>query len=101
MELFARLVAGLAELPAVSMCPAPADRCPTVAFRISGQPPEQTAAALGDEGICVFAGDYYAYEYFTAMGLRDSGGAVRAGVYHYNTADEVARLLDAVKRLAG
>ncbi|MGE5831198.1 MAG: cysteine desulfurase-like protein [Micromonosporaceae bacterium] len=101
MELFAELVAGLAELPAVSMCPAPADRCPTVAFRIHGQSPGQTAAALGDEGICVFAGDYYAYEYFRAMGLRDSGGAVRASVYHYNTADEVARLLDAVKRLAG
>jgi cysteine desulfurase family protein (TIGR01976 family) len=101
MELFAGLVAGLAELPAVRMCPAPDDRCPTVAFRIDGQPPEQTAAALGDEGICVFAGDYYAFEYFRAMGLRDSGGAVRASVYHYNTADEVARLLDAVKRLAG
>jgi selenocysteine lyase/cysteine desulfurase len=30
------------------------------------------------------------------MGLRDTGGAVRASLYHYNTADEVARLLDAV-----
>ena len=101
MMLFTQLVAGLADLPAVTMCPAPADRCPTVAFRIDGQSPAQTSAALGEQGICVFSGDYYAYEYFRAMGLRDSGGAVRASVYHYNTADEVARLLDAVKRLAG
>jgi selenocysteine lyase/cysteine desulfurase len=34
------------------------------------------------------------------MGLRDTGGAVRASVYHYNTLDEVQRLLDAVKRLS-
>ena len=34
------------------------------------------------------------------MGLRDSGGAVRASIYHYTTAEEVGRLLDAVKRLA-
>ena len=101
MMLFTQLVAGLADLPAVTMCPAPADRCPTVAFRIAGQPPAQTSAALGEQGICVFSGDYYAYEYFRAMGLRDTGGAVRASVYHYNTADEVARLLDGVKRLAG
>ena len=35
------------------------------------------------------------------MGLRDSGGAVRASVYHYNTADEVDRLLAELDRLAG
>ena len=81
-----------------SSCPAPAGRCPTVAFRVADQHPATTADLLGDEGICVFAGDYYAYEYFTRLGLRDSGGAVRAGIYHYTTAEEVDRLLDAVKR---
>ena len=35
------------------------------------------------------------------MGLRGSGGAVRASVYHYNTADEVDRLLAELDRLAG
>jgi selenocysteine lyase/cysteine desulfurase len=48
----------------------------------------------------VYSGDNYAYEYFRAIGLRDSGGAVRASVYHYNTADDVARLLDALKRVS-
>ncbi len=100
MELFGQLVTGLAEIESVTMCPAPEDRCPTVAFRVGSQDPDETAERLGDEGICVFSGDYYAYEYFSAMGLRDSGGAVRASVYHYTTADEVARLLDALKRLA-
>jgi cysteine desulfurase family protein (TIGR01976 family) len=99
-ELFAQLVAGLAGIDGVSLCPAPADRCPTVAFRVAGQHPGLTAERLGDEGICVFAGDYYAYEYFQAMGLRETGGAVRASVYHYTTAAEVARLLEAVARAA-
>lgn len=98
MGLFASLVKGLAEIPGVTMCPAPEDRCPTVAFRVADQHPDRTAELLGGEGICVFAGDYYAYEYFQAMGLRDTGGAVRASVYHYTTAEEVARLLDGVER---
>ncbi|HET6530033.1 MAG TPA: cysteine desulfurase-like protein [Actinoplanes sp.] len=82
-----------------TVCPAPAARCPTVSFRVDGQHPAQTAKALGDQGICVFHGDYYAYEYFTATGLRDSGGAVRVSIYHYNTEDEVDRLLAAIKTL--
>ena len=96
--LFTRLVAGLAAIDGVTMCPAPADRCPTVAFRVGDQNPTRTSELLGDEGVCVFAGDYYAAEYFQAAGLRDSGGAVRASIYHYTTADEVDRLLDGVKR---
>ncbi len=97
-QLFVALVAGLAEIPGVSICPAPNGGCPTVAFRVGDQHPGRTAEILGDEGICVFAGDYYAYEYFQTVGLRDSGGAVRASIYHYTTQAEVDRLIDAVKR---
>ena len=98
MTLFSTLVDGLGDIPGVSMCPAPAGRCPTVAFRVGDQLPGTTAELLGNEGICVFAGDYYASEYFDEMGLRSTGGAVRASIYHYSTAEEVTRLLDAVKR---
>jgi cysteine desulfurase family protein (TIGR01976 family) len=98
MELFDQLMAGLADIPGVVTCPAAVQRCPTVSFRVGDQHPAKTARTLGDEGICVFSGDYYAYEYFQAAGLRDSGGAVRAGIYHYTTSDDVVALLDAVKR---
>jgi cysteine desulfurase family protein (TIGR01976 family) len=98
MDLFAVLVDGLKGIDGVQMCAAPANRCPTIAFRINGQHPAKTADLLGEEGICVYSGDYYAYEYFNAAGLRDSGGAVRAGIYHYTTREEVDRLLDAVQR---
>jgi cysteine desulfurase family protein (TIGR01976 family) len=97
-ELFATLLGGLRDISGVTICPAPAGGCPTVAFRVGDQHPARTAEILGEEGICVFAGDYYACEYFQTVGLRETGGAVRASIYHYLTADEVGRLLDAVKR---
>ena len=99
MGLLERLAAGLASIDTVTVCPAPADRCPTISFRVAGQTPADTARILGDQGICVSNGDYYAVEYFTAAGLRDSGGAVRASIYHYNTSDEVDRLLEAAGKL--
>ncbi|MFI7429008.1 cysteine desulfurase-like protein [Micromonospora sp. NPDC049836] len=99
--VFARLLAGLAEHPAVTVYGSPARRCPTVSFRVAGAAPAETAAGLGAAGFCLSSGDYYAYEYFEAMGLRASGGAVRASVYHYNTVDEVDRLLAELDRLAG
>ncbi|WFE39599.1 cysteine desulfurase-like protein [Micromonospora sp. WMMD998] len=98
--VFDRLLTGLTARPFVTVYRAPARRCPTVSFRLAGQAPARTAAALGEAGFCLSSGDYYAYEYFRAMGLRESGGAVRASVYHYNTADEVDRLLAEIDRVA-
>lgn len=95
-RLLDRLLTGLAGIDTVTVCPAPAGRCPTVSFRVAGQAPADTARALGDQGICVSHGDYYAVEYFERLGLRDSGGAVRASLYHYNTEAEVDRLLAAL-----
>lgn len=99
MGLFERLLGGLRAVPSVRLLPAPAGGCPTVSFRVGDQDPARTAELLGRQGICVFSGDYYAAEYFIAMGLRDSGGAVRAGIYHYTTADDVDRLVAAVAQV--
>lgn len=99
LRLFERLRQGLHGVPAVRVLPAPAGGCPTVAFRIGGQDPARTAEILGGQGICVFSGDYYAAEYFMAMGLRESGGAVRASIYHYTTADDVDQLVAAVAQV--
>ncbi|WP_328348560.1 cysteine desulfurase-like protein [Micromonospora sp. NBC_00421] len=98
--VFARLCDGLAARPAVTVLPAGARRCPTVSFRLAGWTPAGLAAALGAAGLCLSSGDYYAYEYFQTLGWRGSGGAVRASVYHYNTVDEVDRLLADLDRLA-
>ncbi|WP_446219728.1 cysteine desulfurase-like protein [Micromonospora sp. IBHARD004] len=98
-EVFDRLLAGLTARPAVTVYGSPARRCPTVSFRVAGLAPAETATALGAAGFCLSSGDYYAYEYFRTMGLRDGGGAVRASVYHYNTVDEVDRLLTELDRI--
>ncbi|MGK5683186.1 cysteine desulfurase-like protein [Actinoplanes sp. URMC 104] len=96
-RLAAQLLTGLSALDGVTVLPAGGDRCPTISFRVDGQDPAETARRLGEQGICVSHGDYYAAEYFEAAGLRATGGAVRASLYHYNTADEVDRLLEALK----
>ena len=52
------------------------------------------AKALGERGIFVWDGHYYAIEVFERLGLLDSGGAVRIGFCHYHTPSEVDRVLE-------
>ncbi|MDX6200375.1 MAG: hypothetical protein QOJ79_3526 [Actinomycetota bacterium] len=94
--VFTRLYDGLAARDDVSLVGAPVRRTPTVAFTVDGRTPQQVAKSLGDKGICVWAGNYYAVELMRRLDLEDSGGAVRAGVVCYTTDDEVDRLLGAL-----
>jgi selenocysteine lyase/cysteine desulfurase len=94
--VFARLLDGLAARADVTLVGAPARRTPTVAFTVHGRSPLQVSADLGNQGVAVWAGNYYAVELMTALGLEDRGGAVRAGVVCYTTAAEVDRLLAAL-----
>ncbi len=72
-------------------------RVPTFALNLDGKSPAEVAAHLGERGIFVWHGDYYAVEVMKALGLAD--GAVRVGIVHYNTADEVDRLLEELRKL--
>jgi len=76
------------------------ERTPTFALRVGSSPPSATAEALGERGIFVWDGHYYAIELFERIGLLDDGGAVRIGFCHYHTAEEVDRVLDALAELA-
>jgi cysteine desulfurase family protein (TIGR01976 family) len=67
-------------------------RVPTFAVTLADRSPAQVAAHLGERGIFVWHGDYYAVEVMRRLGLPD--GAVRIGFVHYNTTEEVDRLLD-------
>jgi selenocysteine lyase/cysteine desulfurase len=67
-------------------------RTPTFAVDIDGIAPAVAAAALGANGCFVWSGDYYAYEVMHRLS-RASGGLVRIGFVHYNTEEEVDRVL--------
>jgi cysteine desulfurase family protein (TIGR01976 family) len=71
-------------------------RTPTFCMRVEGETPRRTAERLGELGLYVWDGDYYALEPMRALGLADGGGAMRAGFLHYTTEAEVDRLLEAL-----
>jgi selenocysteine lyase/cysteine desulfurase len=77
------------------------ERCSTFAFTLAGHHPTDIARFLADRAIWVWDGNYYAYELIRALGLDASGGMVRVGFVHYNTAREVERLVSALDELAG
>jgi selenocysteine lyase/cysteine desulfurase len=100
-----RFLSGFAEIPAgrlygIADPGRVSDRTPTFAVRLGGRPPQEIAAALGEAGIFVWDGNYYALEIMERLGLEPTGGAVRVGFCHYNTREEVDRVLAALEREA-
>ena len=75
------------------------ERTPTFAVRVEEQHPLETAKGLAERGIYVWDGHYYAIELMERLGLLETGGAVRIGFCHYNTPDEVDRVLEALASL--
>ena len=90
-ELGERFLAGLPESCELHGLPTMDGRVPTFAFNVRGLTPAEAATRLGERGYAVWHGNYYAVEVMKRLGLPD--GAVRAGIVHYNTADEVDGLL--------
>jgi cysteine desulfurase family protein (TIGR01976 family) len=74
-------------------------RTPTFAVSVGGVHPDAVAAALGDLGIFVWSGDYYAVEVMRRLGVANQGGLVRIGFVHYNTFEEVDRVVAALRNL--
>jgi len=72
------------------------ERCPTVAFTREGYSPKGIATKLGEKGIFVWHGNYYALAVTEKLGVEDSGGMVRVGLAHYNTKEEVDRFLSII-----
>ncbi|MFJ2215185.1 cysteine desulfurase-like protein [Streptomyces sp. NPDC101062] len=99
-NLFATLLDGLRALPGVTLYGNPAHRTPTAYFRVAGHPPSTVAEHLATRGVNVWNGHNYAWELTASLNLRDTGGAVRAGLVHYNDASDVGRLLAGVAELA-
>jgi cysteine desulfurase family protein (TIGR01976 family) len=98
-QLSQRFLAGIAEMPTVTLFGRSGSeaRTPTFAIEVEGISPDDVAQALADQGIFAWSGDYYAYEVMRRLSKPD--GLVRIGFVHYNTADEVDRVLAALQEL--
>jgi cysteine desulfurase family protein (TIGR01976 family) len=93
-ELGQRFLDGLPQGYRLHGIPSLDGRVPTFAVTHERASPEEVATRLGDQGFAVWHGNYYAVEIMKRLGLAD--GAVRIGIVHTNTADEVDRLLEAL-----
>ena len=76
-------------------------RCPTIAVRIEGRPPLGLATKLGEHGFFTWDGNYYALNLTERLDVEKTGGFLRIGLVHYNTADEVDRFLAALREIVG
>jgi len=76
------------------------ERVGTVAIRLANHSPLDTAKFLGERGIFTWDGNYYALNLAERLGVHENGGWLRIGLVHYNTAEEVDRLLAALREFA-
>lgn len=92
----------LAAIPGVTLYGPPEDRprTSTVSFTLDGFLAGEAARALGDRGLFVWDGDFYAARLVELLGLVDRGGLVRAGLAPYTTQAELERLVTAVGHLS-
>lgn len=74
-------------------------RVPTVSITIDGIEPIEAARQLGDLGLCLWDGDFYAAKAIEVLGLKERGGVLRAGISLYNADEEIDRLLDGIANL--
>jgi cysteine desulfurase family protein (TIGR01976 family) len=104
MDLYRRLVDGLDALPDVRTWGIRErerfeERTPTAAITFRAASPAPVARALAEEGIATWHGDFYATGLIERLGLVDTGGVLRIGLTHYNTAAEVDRLLASLEAI--
>jgi cysteine desulfurase family protein (TIGR01976 family) len=102
--LLERMMSGLKAIPGLKIYgiidPARfSDRCTTFAVRIEGHTPLELATRLGDRGFFTWDGNYYALNLTEHLDVEKSGGFLRIGLVHYNTTDEVDRLLAALHEI--
>jgi cysteine desulfurase family protein (TIGR01976 family) len=99
--LLARLIEGLLAIPGLRFFGIRdprrfAERCSTVSVQIRDRHPTEIAKFLGERGIFTWDGNYYALNLTERLGVEKDGGLLRIGLVHYNTMEEVERLLSAL-----
>jgi cysteine desulfurase family protein (TIGR01976 family) len=99
LELFTVLLGGLEAMGHVTTYGKAPRRTATAYFTVAGHDPRQVAEHLAARKVNVWNGHNYAWELTGALAIRDAGSAVRAGLVHYNSREDVDRLLEGVAEL--
>ncbi len=104
-QLIASLIEGLQTIPGVRIYgiidpKRLEERCSTLSLRIGDHPPKAIAEYLGKRGIFTWNGNYYALNLTERLQVEQKGGMLRIGLVHYNTQEEVDRLLAALREFA-
>ncbi|MGB7147816.1 MAG: cysteine desulfurase-like protein [Terriglobales bacterium] len=104
-EMTERMIAGLLAIPGLKLYgisdPQRFDnRCATFVVRIEGHTPLELATKLGERGFFAWDGNYYALNLTEQLDVERLGGFLRIGLVHYNTMEEVERLLGTLREIA-
>jgi len=102
--LMEKMIAGLLSIPGLKLYGITdprrfAQRCATTVVRIEGHTPLELATKLGDRGFFVWDGNYYALNVTEQLDVEKTGGFLRIGLVHYNTMEEVERMLSALREI--
>jgi cysteine desulfurase family protein (TIGR01976 family) len=105
-RLISRLIEGLQAIPGARIYGITdpnrfTERCSTLSLRLGNHHPTTIASFLGERGIFTWDGNYYALNLTERLGVESQGGMLRIGLVHYNTLEEVERLLAALREFAG
>jgi cysteine desulfurase family protein (TIGR01976 family) len=102
--LMEKMIAGLLAIPGLKLYGISdprrfENRCATIVVRVEGFTPLELATKLGDRGFFTWDGNYYALNVTEQLGVESTGGFLRIGLVHYNTMEEVERMLAALREV--
>ncbi len=105
-RMMEKMIAGLLAIPGLKLYGISEPRrfehrCATIVVRIEGHTPLELATKLGERGFFTWDGNYYALNLTEQLDVERLGGFLRIGLVHYNTMEEVERLLAALREIVG
>ncbi len=103
-DLFMHMLDGLTAIPGIEIFGITdpdrmPERAPTAAIRLDTLSPQALSERLSSYGIATYAGHFYAVSVIERLGLTDRGGVLRIGISHYNTYEEVDKLVEILSDL--
>jgi len=102
--LMEKMIAGLMAIPGLKLYGISDSRrfehrCATIVVRVEGFTPLELATKLGDRGFFTWDGNYYALNVTEQLDVESTGGFLRIGLVHYNTMEEVERMLATMREI--